>query len=297
MTVRQMREVILMYIGIAIAVIVLILGILLVRQYRIRQEEKRQEEERQRKIAEEEERQRQIRLKEEEKRAARRAETEAGKELYRYLNQSIKTMFYHYRTETWQDLTELGRPELSDRQAAVRCIAKLPSSGGRMVRRLFSCLDIGKELEGEGKVTDSRRLKDFFLQTMMPFFPVYYREFSGGPRYISFLNQRILKLFTQLSGKKFRLGYKNRYPNGQIAFEWSDDLYRVYRSDGTRLCEATFADGGVKDGYAMIREYEDDQWEVYRSGCWKDGVLVKEDTRYRYKVKVEQISPAAESGE
>ena len=276
-----------MVLGICITAVVLILAVILFSVYRKKQEEKRLEEERLRKIAEEEERQRQIRLKEEEKRAARKAETEAGKELYRYLNQSIKTMFYHYRNEKWDELKNLGGLELSDRDAARRCTDKLPSSGGRLLRRFLSCLEGGKELETDGTVTDPERLKSFFEQTMMPFFPVYYPEFSSGPRYISFLNQRILKLFTQLSGKKFRLGYKNRYPNGQIAFEWADDVYRVFRPDGYRLCEATFAEGKVKDGYAVIREYEDDSWVIYRSGQWKDGLLIKEDMQYRYKIPVE----------
>ncbi len=269
--------------GIVGAILLLVLIVAFFVIYRKKQEERRIEEERQRKIAEEEERQRQIKLEEEARKAARKAEIEAGKELYHYLNQSMKTMFHHYCKGNWEELKTLGSPELGDRDAAGRCLEKLSSGNRKIMNRFFSCIDVNDGYMGSGDVTDPDGLRKFFERMMLPFFPVYYNEFSDGPRYISFLNQKILKVYTQLSGKRFRLGYKNRYPNGQVAFEWTDDIYRVFRSDGKKLCEASFADGKVRDGYALIKQSEDPDWTVYISGEWRDGVLIREDTQYRYK--------------
>lgn len=267
--------------GLIIAVIVIAVAFLL---YKKNAEEKRAEEERLRKIAEEEERQRQIVLEIEAKKAARKAEIEAGKEIYHYLNQSIKTMFYHYRTEQWDNLDSLGAMELKDCDAAVRCISKLSSSSKALVNRFFSCLDFDQNLSGEGKVVNAQELKKVFEDVMLPFFPLYYKEFSSGPRYISFLNQQILKVFTQLSGKKFRLGYKNRYQNGQIAFEWTDQIYRVFDMNGKKLCEASFENKKVKDGFAIIKDdsQASDLWKIYKKGTWKNGNLIDEDIHYVY---------------
>ena len=271
-----------------IAIIAVILLVVLFYVLKKKQTEKRLEEERLRRIAEEEERQRQIKLEEEARRAARKAEIEAGKEIYHYLNQSIKTMFYHYRTQKWSELTSLGAMELKDHEAARRCVDKLSQNSRSLVEEFFACLDMDQTYHGEGQIKDSQALKAVFEEMMLPFFPVYSQEFTSGPRYISFLNQRILKVFTQLSGKKFRLGYKNRYQNGQIAFEWTEDVYRVYRADGTRLCEASFADGRVKDGYAILRDQaaSSQDWEVSSRGQWSDGLLQKEDQTYLYKKPV-----------
>ncbi|MBQ6392427.1 MAG: hypothetical protein IJH60_02855, partial [Eubacterium sp.] len=71
------------------------------------------------------------------------------------------------------------------------------------------------------------------------------------------------------------------------AFEWTDDIYRVYRFDGKKLCDASFAEGRVKNGYALIKQSEDQDWAVYLSGDWKDGVLTREDTQYRYKKNID----------
>ncbi len=249
---------------------------------------KREEEERLRKIAEEEERKRQLKLEEEAREAARKAEIESGKELYHYLNQSIKTMFYHYRTQQWDALETLGSIELSDPEAAKRFVEKLSAANKKLVTKFFKCIDFDQLFRGEGKIVDKEELKNVFESMMLPFFPVYYKEFSNGPRYISFLNYQILKVFSQLSGKKFRLGYKNRYQNGQIAFEWTDDVYRVFRADGTKLCEASFADGKVKDGFAILKKTDEESelWDIYQKGYWKDGVLLKEDIHYIYKMKI-----------
>ncbi|MDO4975955.1 MAG: hypothetical protein Q4E53_01720 [Eubacteriales bacterium] len=271
-----------MIIACLIVAVIVIAAIFLL--YKKNAEEKRAEEERLRKIAEEEERQRQIALEIEAKKAARKAEIEAGKELYHYLNQSIKTMFYHYRTEQWDTMESLGTMELKDCEAALRCIEKLSSGSKTLVKRFYSCLDFEQNLEGEGKVIDAESLKSVFEDVMLPFFPLYYKEFSNGPRYISFLNQQILKVFTQLSGKKFRLGYKNRYQNGQIAFEWTDHVYRVFDMNGKKLCEASFENKAVKDGYVIVKDDAtgDDLWKVYKKETFKDGVLIDEDIHYMY---------------
>ena len=74
---------------------------------------------------------------------------------------------------------------------------------------------------------------------VLPFYPVYYDKLDGI-RYTSLLNQTMLNLFHRLTGKKFRLGYKNRYNSGVTAYRWEGSRYQVYAEDGTRPLRRSF---------------------------------------------------------
>ena len=160
-----------------------------------------------------------------------------------------------------------------------------------MVKEYFTCVDFREE-EGKlvGYVNDIEKLKQVFLQFMMPFYPYYYKELSeGGLRYTALLHPNTLRLFQQLTGKKFRPGYRNRYTTGVRAFEWDKDRYKVYGKDGRLLCDAVFDSDGIKEGYGQ-KKYLDKQhpdWNIVEEGTWKEGVFQSEILRYEYKKSVQ----------
>ena len=103
-----------------------------------------------------------------------------------------------------------------------------------------------------GYVNDIEKLKQVFLQFMMPFYPYYYKQLSeGGLRHTALLQPNTLRLFQQLTGKKFRPGYRNRYTTGVRAFEWDKNRYKVYGKDGKLLCDAIFGTDGIIEGYGQ----------------------------------------------
>lgn len=222
------------------------------------------------------------------------AVTAAKKELYQYLNQSIKKMYQFYRKDQWEKLTVLGAPSSSVNEQYVKILGTLPAHLKKLLEDYFACIDLkGKPApEGEeaaveiapGTITDPAELKNVFLQMMLPFYPVYYKEVAEL-RHTSLLNQSTLELFHRLTGKKYRLGYKNRYGTGVTAFRWKKDAYQVYDRDGQLLCDAVFQNGKVWDGYAILKvdDYGEGEWDLYRKGMWKQGEFTDGTLQYIYK--------------
>ena len=222
------------------------------------------------------------------------AVTAAKKELYQYLNQSIKKMYQSYRKDQWENLTVLGVPSASVREQYAKILETLPNQLKKLVEDYFSCLDIDGKPSGEGEeeaemilpgtVIDPAGLKNVFLQMMLPFYPVYHKEVAEL-RHTSLLNQNTLELFHRLTGKKYRMGYKNRYGTGVTAFRWKKDAYQVYDRDGQLLCDAVFQNGKVWDGYAILKveDYGDGEWDLYRKGTWKQGEFTDGTLQYIYK--------------
>lgn len=222
------------------------------------------------------------------------AVTAAKKELYQYLNQSIRKMYEFYRKDQWEKLTVLGVPSPAVREQYSKILETLPDYLKKLLEGYFACLDLnGKPaLEGEeetetilpGTVKQPEELKHVFQQMMLPFYPVYYKEVAEL-RHTSLLNQSILELFHRLTGKKFRMGYKNRYGTGVTAFRWKKNAYQVYDREGMLLCNAVFQDGRVWDGYAVLKadDYGEEQWDLYRKGIWKQGEFTDGTLQYIYK--------------
>ena len=121
---------------------------------------------------------------------------------------------------------------------------------------------------------------------MMPFYPYYYKQLSeGGLRHTALLHPNTLRLFQQLTGKKFRPGYRNRYSTGVRAFEWEKDRYKVYRKDGKLLCDAVFGTDGITEGYGQ-KKYPDKthpDWDIVEEGNWEEGTFQSGILRYEYK--------------
>ena len=162
---------------------------------------------------------------------------------------------------------------------------------GTMVKEYFSCIDFKKEEEkAVCYVKDKEQLKKAFLQFMMPFYPYYYKQLSEG----DFVTQHCfqpntLRLFQQLTGKKFRPGYRNRYTTGVRAFEWDKNRYKVYGKDGKLLCDAIFGTDGIIEGYGQ-KKYTDEthpDWNIVEEGNWENGTFEGGILRYEYKRPVE----------
>ena len=212
-------------------------------------------------------------------------------QLYHYMTQELQNLVCVYNKEEWSQLKKLGEISQELYKEKNDIIEVLSTITGRMVKEYFTCVDFREE-EGKlvGYVNDIEKLKQVFLQFMMPFYPYYYKELSeGGLRYTALLHPNTLRLFQQLTGKKFRPGYRNRYSTGVRAFEWDKDRYKVYGKDGRLLCDAVFDSDGIKEGYGQ-KKYLDKQhpdWNIVEEGTWKEGVFQSGILRYEYKKSVQ----------
>ena len=212
-------------------------------------------------------------------------------QLYHYMTQELQNLFCVYNKEEWSQLKKLGEISQELYKEKNDIIEGLSTVTGRMVKEYFTCVDFREE-EGKlvGYVNDIEKLKQVFLQFMMPFYPYYYKELSeGGLRYTALLHPNTLRLFQQLTGKKFRPGYRNRYTTGVRAFEWDKDRYKVYGKDGRLLCDAVFDSDGIKEGYGQ-KKYLDKQhpdWNIVEEGTWKEGVFQSGILRYEYKKSIQ----------
>lgn len=212
-------------------------------------------------------------------------------QLYHYMTQELQNLVCVYNKEEWSQLKKLGEISQELYKEKNDIIEGLSTITGRMVKEYFTCVDFREE-EGKlvGYVNDIEKLKQVFLQFMMPFYPYYYKELSeGGLRYTALLHPNTLRLFQQLTGKKFRPGYRNRYSTGVRAFEWDKDRYKVYGKDGRLLCDAVFDSDGIKEDYGQ-KKYLDKQhpdWDIVKEGTWKEGVFQSGILRYEYKKSVQ----------
>lgn len=212
-------------------------------------------------------------------------------QLYRYINHELQSLFYTYNKDGWDNLNTLGEISSVLYKEKESIVEGLPTITGAMVKEYFSCIDF-KEEENKiiGYVKDKEKLKKAFLQFMMPFYPYYYKQLSeGGLRHTALLQPNTLRLFQQLTGKKFRPGYRNRYTTGIRAFEWEKERYKVYGKDGKLLCDAVFGTDGIIEGYGQ-KKYTDEthsDWNIVEEGNWKNGTFEGGILRYEYKRPVE----------
>ena len=124
-------------------------------------------------------------------------------QLYHYMTQELQNLVCVYNKEEWSQLKKLGEISQELYKEKNDIIAGLSTITGRMVKEYFTCVDFREE-EGKlvGYVNDIEKLKQVFLQFMMPFYPYYYKELSeGGLRYTALLHPNTLRLFQQLTGK------------------------------------------------------------------------------------------------
>ena len=213
-------------------------------------------------------------------------------QLYHYINHELQTLFCAYNKEEWDKLQMTGEISSILYNEKENIAEELSSPASAMVKEYFSCFDFKEEAEGKltGYIKDRQKLRRVFLQFMMPFYPYYYKQLSeGGLRHTALLQPNTLRLFQQLTGKKFRPGYRNRYTTGVRAFEWDRNRYKVYGKDGKLLCDAIFGTDGIIEGYGQ-KKYTDEthpDWNIVEEGNWENGTFEGGILRYEYKRPVE----------
>lgn len=220
-----------------------------------------------------------------------RKKKDASRDFYRYLNQAIKTMHIRYSEGRFEELTHLGKIPAHVVEDYDQILEKLPEDLKAWVSTLRSMIVLRDE-EGTiyTDIGDKEGIRREFLSSMLPFYGTYASKLGEGKvRFSSLIGPDMLRLFHELTGKKFSVGFHRRYESGINAFEWEDDRYQVFDSKGHLLCDATFKDGVVDHGYAEQAEadpeYED--WDLVKAGNWENGEFKNGAIRYVYRVKVE----------
>ena len=220
-----------------------------------------------------------------------RKRNDEGRDLYRFLNQAIKTMHIRYSEGRFDDLTHLGKVPDSLVEKYDEIVGKLPEDLQAWLSALRAMIVLREE-EGAlyTDIADKEGLKKEFLNMMLPFYATYAMELGQGKvRFSSLIGPDMLRLFHELTGKKFSVGFHRRYESGINAFEWEGDRYKVFDSKGKILCDAVFKDGLVESGYARLKEPdpEFEDWDIVRTGAWKEGVFQKGAVCYAYRIPVQ----------
>ena len=218
---------------------------------------------------------------EEEKAGARSKEkdpyNQAKKELYQYINQIMRQLYKADQEEGWDGIPAIAPPSDTIKGALDRIREELTDDLWLLASPYIE----------EGNLAAPAELKTAFYAMLLPFYPLYRSNFKEF-RYNTFLNREALELFRRLTGRKFRLGYRNRYAKGPNAFEWEGDSYRVYDSKGELLCDGVFEDGKIRDGYAVLpaEAGDDPDWVIRRKGSFKDGLFTDGAVEYIYQKSV-----------
>ena len=202
---------------------------------------------------------------------------EAKKALYQYINQALKGMYGCCGRDDWGNyMAPAGCSELITSHYD-EILNELPAAQRQLVEGLFGCIS------PEGEISDREALKKHYLSMMLPFYPQYYKEMKGI-RYTALLSQDTLELFRRLTGKRYRMGYRNRFENGVTAFEWKGNRFKVSNKKGQILCDAEFKDGQFWNGYAFVNVQGDDEdWIIVQKKYYKDGKCIQGDVQYTYQ--------------
>lgn len=212
-----------------------------------------------------------------------------GRDLYNYINQAVRSLHICNVEDRWDSLEDLGTvPEaLHANYQEIR--SGLKEKSRQLLDEAASCLDfVEKDGQVQAVIRDKDQLKELFYQNMLPFYEKYADVLGEGRvKHSSLIGQNALNLFHDLTGRRFRVGYHNRYNSGVTAFEKNGDVYRVYNKEATLLCDATFKNRRIENGYALVPrdELSDDEWTVYEAGNYENGDFTGGVTHYHYNVE------------
>jgi hypothetical protein len=186
----------------------------------------------------------------------------------------MRILYQADQEESWDSIPALESPSDSIKEVLDQIEKDLPENLWKLTLPFVE----------ESNLLAPAGLKQAFYAMLLPFYPLY-RSYFNEFKFNTFLNRDALELFRRLTGRKFRLGYRNRYAEGVNAFEWEGEAYRVYDRNGTLLCDAVFSDGSVKEGYAVLPEEKSDDpdWTLRRKGNFKNGHFLDGAVEYIYK--------------
>lgn len=220
-----------------------------------------------------------------------RKKNDSGRVLYRFLNQAIKTMHIRYSEGRFDDLTHLGKIPASLLEDYEQMVGKLPDDLQAWLSALRAMIVL-RDQDGAvyTDIADKEGIKREFLNMMLPFYGTYASELGQGKvRFSSLIGPDMLRLFHELTGKKFSVGFHRRYESGINAFEWEGDRYKVFDNKGVLLCDAVFKEGIIESGFARLKEPDPDfeDWDIVRTGEWKEGVFQNGAVCYAYRIPVQ----------
>ncbi len=216
-------------------------------------------------------------------------EKAALKVLYQYVNKNMKQMYECYETDSFDAYTDMFLPEEDLSEMLEKVSGRLSEESAALIRELRAYAEITDTEDGKtARITDQEGLCRWFERQMLPFYPMYHQTFAGKFRYTTFADRPILKLLHQLTGRKYRLGFHNRYKSGESAFTYHQGYYRVYDENGHMLCDACFAEGKIKKGYGRVNkpELSGEDWKVSQEGYFEDGEFQSGAIRYDYQKPV-----------
>ena len=209
----------------------------------------------------------------------------AGKVIYQFLNQNLRAMYECYQGGHFEQFPGITFPEKSLQEAMDVVKDQIHEESKQLMAGFEDLYDIVEE-DGikVGKLKDYDKAKRWFENQMMPFYPAYYQIFGNEFKYQTFLAQPMLRLFHQLIGRRFRIGFHNRYKTGVDAFRYHEGRYQIFNADGEMLCDGAFQDGKMTDGFCQMidEQASTDDWRVIRRGRIQDGAFLPDDVRFEY---------------
>jgi len=224
------------------------------------------------------------------KRGKKADRNDGGRDLYRFMNQALKTMHFAYSKGQFDEIKDLGK--IPDRAVSEydSSLKSLSEDCAAYLALLRSLIMLRKEEDAVyADIADRESLKKEFLQAMLPFYAAYAGKlYDGKVKYSSLIGSDMLKLFHELTGKRFSVGFHRRHESGINAFEWENDRYKVFDRKGHMLCDATFKDGHIENGYGekTRRDPDHEEWNLVEAGQWKEGVFTGGSIRYEYIKKI-----------
>lgn len=205
--------------------------------------------------------------------------SEAGNRVYSYINGLTKQMCCRYRENEWDSFSTFEVSQSINEKDILLVKMLLKEKEKSLLDEILDCISIE-----QNTVLNKEELKKVFYCMVLPFYPAYFYVFGEEIRYTAFLNRLTLNLFYQLSGKKFKVGYRNKYHNGVVAFSWDKDVYTVFDKDGKVVCKASFKNGKVYNGFGVEPiENEDLDWKVEKVGTFKEGKFQSGELNYKYQ--------------
>ena len=221
----------------------------------------------------------------------RKKENHVCKSCYQYLNRMMNLMTKLHNQNKFDTLEKLADMPSEIYENKDMVMNRLDEEEQAHLRAFLESLQIEKQEDEKISVMvkDCEGLKKTFYDSLLPFYPYFYKEMADGRvRYSSLVNQKMLGIYRKLTGKRFRLGYQNKHNTGVAAFTREKERYQVYDKEGNLLCDASFVNGKFDKGYAVKPpEKEDPDWTVIRSGEYVDGVFNDTSIKYIYEKEVQ----------
>lgn len=224
----------------------------------------------------------------------KKRENQACKACYQYLSRLINRLAKYHNQNRFEKLTRLDSYPKEFEEDMELVLNRVSGRQKELLTSLLSCLEATEEVNEEEtkkyvSVPDNDKLKQVFYECMLPFYPYYYSQMAEGKvRYSSLVSEDMLKLFHQLTGKRYSLGYHNKHNTGVPSYEYRNGRFRVYDKNNHVLCDASFKNGEFYNGFRLLPGQKDEsgQWNVSRELIYEEGKEREKTVHYHYEKKI-----------